>query len=54
MGSLKRKDFSSKTKAFEDHMHTDLAIKCIIFRYESFSQKDFNSIFAYKWMLVVY
>jgi uncharacterized protein (DUF779 family) len=54
MDSLKGKDFFSKTKAFEEHKHTDLAIKCVIFRYEFFSQKAFNSIFAYMWMSVVY
>jgi hypothetical protein len=41
MGWFKGKD--SYTKAFEDHRNTDLAIKCVILRFECISQKDFSS-----------
>jgi hypothetical protein len=51
---FKGKDSYSKTKAFEDHMHTDLAVKHVIFRYEFFSYKVFNSISNYMWMSIVY
>jgi hypothetical protein len=34
MGWFKGKKSYSKTKAFKDHMLTDLAIKCVVFMYE--------------------
>jgi hypothetical protein len=37
MGWIKEKDSYNKTKAFEDHMHMDLAIKCVVFKYEFIS-----------------
>jgi hypothetical protein len=40
-GWFKGKDFYTKTKPFEDHPHSKLAIKRIIFRFE------FNALFWY-------
>jgi hypothetical protein len=42
---FKRKDNYSKTKAFLEHMHTDLAVKRVVFRYEFISLMALNSIF---------
>jgi hypothetical protein len=42
-GIFKRKDSYTKTKAFKDQRHTDLAVKRVIFRYEFISQLAFNS-----------
>jgi hypothetical protein len=38
MGWFKGKDNYTKTKAFLEHRHTDLAVKCVVFRYEFISQ----------------
>jgi hypothetical protein len=53
MGWFKRKDSYSKTKAFVEHRHTDLAIKRVVFRYEFISQMALNSIFLNLWIEVV-
>jgi hypothetical protein len=45
MGWFKGKNSYSKTKAFLEHSHTDLAIKRVVFRYEFISQMALNSIF---------
>jgi hypothetical protein len=37
LGFFKEKDSYNKTKAFEDHRQTDLAVKYIVFRYEFIS-----------------
>jgi hypothetical protein len=41
MGWFRKKDNYSKTKAFEDHRHTDLAVKRVVFRYEFILQDGF-------------
>jgi hypothetical protein len=43
MGMFKEKDYYSKTKAFKDQRHTDLAVKRVVFRYEFISLFSFNS-----------
>jgi hypothetical protein len=53
MGLFKRKDSYSKTKVFVEHMHTDLAVKRVVFRYEFISQMVLNSIFLNLWIEVV-
>jgi hypothetical protein len=53
MGWFKEKDFYSKTKAFLEHRHTDLAVKRIVFRYKFISQMALNSIFLNMWIEVV-
>jgi hypothetical protein len=53
MGWFKGKDSYSKTKAFVEHRHTDLAIKRVVFRYEFISQMALNSIFLNLWIEVV-
>jgi hypothetical protein len=53
MGWFKGKDNYSKTKAFLDYKHIDLAVKCVVFRYEFISQMALNSIFLNLWIEVV-
>jgi hypothetical protein len=53
MGWFKEKDSYSKTKAFVEHRHTDLAVKPVVFRYEFISQMALNSIFLNLWIEVV-
>jgi hypothetical protein len=45
IGIFKGKEFYSKTKAFKDQRHTDLAVKRVVFRYEFISQFSFKSTF---------
>jgi hypothetical protein len=53
MDWFKRKDNYSKTKAFLDHRHTNLAIKHVVFRYEFIFQMALNSIFLNLWIEAV-
>jgi hypothetical protein len=53
MGLFKGKDDHSKTKAFLEHTHTDLAVKRVVFRYEFISQMALNSIFFNLWIEAV-
>jgi hypothetical protein len=50
MGWFKGKDSYSKTKAFVEHRHTDLAVKRVVFMYEFISQMALNSIFLNLWI----
>jgi hypothetical protein len=43
MEMFKGKDSYSKTKAFKDQRHIDLAVKRVVFRYEFISLFSFNS-----------
>jgi hypothetical protein len=45
MGIFKGKESYSKTKAFKDQRHTDLAVKRVVFKYEFISQFSFTSTF---------
>jgi alpha-glucuronidase len=47
---FKGKDSYSKTKIFFEHMHTDLAVKRVVFRYEFISQMALNSIILDLWI----
>jgi hypothetical protein len=53
MGWFKGKDSYSKTKAFVEHRHTDLAVKRVVFMYEFISKMAWNSIFLNLWIEVV-
>ena len=53
MNWFKGKDSYSKTKAFVEHRHTDLAVRCVVFRYEFKSQMALNYIFLNLWIEVV-
>jgi hypothetical protein len=54
MGWFKGVDSYSKTKAFEDRMHTDLAVKRVVLRYEFNYQQAFNSIYMNMWIEIVF
>ena len=45
MGIFKGKEFYSKTKAFKDQRHMDLAVKRVVFKYEFIFQFSFKSTF---------
>jgi hypothetical protein len=53
MDWFKGKDNYSKTKAFLEHMHTNLVVKRVVFKYEFISQMALNSIFLYLWIKAV-
>ena len=54
MGMFKGKDYYNKTKTFVEYMHTNLAVKQVVFRYEFISQMALNSIFLKLWIKVVF
>jgi hypothetical protein len=53
MDMFKGRDNYSKTKAFLEHKHTDLAVKHVVFKYEFISQMALNSIFFNLWIEAV-
>jgi hypothetical protein len=54
MGWFKGKDSYSKTKAFEDLRHMDLAIKRVVFKSEFISQKALDSFSTYIYVAILY